>query len=70
MLSFLLTWALNLEAKGKGALIAILLASLYAISDEFHQSLVLGRAASVGDLLADTAGATLVQLLRMVGPKF
>ena len=38
---------------------AWLLAFLYAISDEFHQSFVLGRYASWVDILIDSAGATI-----------
>lgn len=33
---------------------------LYGISDEFHQSFIPGRTASVYDLMADGGGATLV----------
>ena len=38
---------------------ALLLAALYAASDEFHQSFVPGRDASVRDVLLDTCGAGL-----------
>lgn len=66
LLSFLLAWAFYPEEKRKGALLAIVVASLYAISDEFHQSFVPGREASVGDWLADTSGAALAQIGLMV----
>lgn len=36
---------------------------LYGISDEFHQSFVPGRAPSLVDILADSAGAVLACLL-------
>ncbi|RLD13355.1 hypothetical protein DRI50_07350 [candidate division KSB1 bacterium] len=36
--------------------IAVLVGFLFALSDEWHQSLVPGRDASVGDLLADILG--------------
>ena len=39
---------------------AVLFCSLYGISDEWHQSFVAGRDASVFDWLADTAGAILL----------
>ena len=45
-------------AKGR-ALISILLASLYGLSDEFHQSFVPGRDVDLFDWVADTLGAAL-----------
>src|SRR5919197_6409728 len=39
------------------ALVALALSSLYAISDEFHQTFVEGRAGNPVDWLIDTAGA-------------
>ena len=38
--------------------LVLLLGTIYAISDEFHQSFVSGRSADLLDLLADTAGVT------------
>lgn len=43
--------------------LATLIASLYGISDEFHQSFVPGRSPDVLDWLADTSGALLATLL-------
>ena len=40
---------------------AVIVASLYGVSDEFHQSFV-GRDATVADWLADTAGAVFMAL--------
>jgi len=40
------------------ALASVLFASMYGISDEFHQSFVVGRDADVWDWLADTVGAS------------
>ena len=45
------------------ALTATALASLYGISDEFHQSFVPGRDADVFDWLADSSGALISTLL-------
>jgi len=42
---------------------ATLIASLYGISDEFHQSFVPGRSADVWDWAADTTGALLATWL-------
>jgi VanZ family protein len=39
------------------ALLAILGATLYGVSDEFHQSFVPGRTPDVMDIMADCAGA-------------
>ncbi len=49
----------------RAALLAFVLAVLYALSDEFHQSFVPGRYPDVRDVLVDAAGAlTAVLLLR------
>lgn len=45
------------------AWLAVLLASLYGVSDELHQSFVPGRSSDVTDWLADTAGAFLAVLV-------
>lgn len=39
------------------ALLAIVLSSLYGVSDEFHQSFVPGRSPDIHDIAADTLGA-------------
>ena len=48
------------------AAFAIFLAGVYAATDEFHQSFVPSRGASVGDVLVDTLGATAGILLLWV----
>ena len=45
------------------ALAAIILAALYAMTDEWHQSFVPSRTASALDVLIDATGATLGQVL-------
>jgi len=40
-------------------LVGIVFASLYAVSDEYHQSFVAGRTSDVADWFADTTGASL-----------
>ena len=44
---------------GRAAVAAIALASLYGVTDEFHQSFVPGRFPDVADWAVDTAGATM-----------
>lgn len=44
------------------AIVAVLIASLYGASDEFHQSFVPTRHPEFGDWIADTAGALLALL--------
>ena len=46
--------------------IVVLLVLAYGVSDEFHQSFVPGRDASVGDLLADTFGGLVAAWLMRV----
>jgi hypothetical protein len=56
----------SVEGAGYGfrqVALATLIASLYGISDEFHQSCVPGRSPDVADWLADTAGALLATVL-------
>jgi VanZ family protein len=42
---------------GRSAWQAIVMSSLYGVTDEFHQSFVPGRTPSIGDWCADTVGA-------------
>lgn len=44
---------------GRSALLALLIASVYGASDEWHQSFVPGRSSDVADWIADTLGAAL-----------
>jgi hypothetical protein len=45
------------------ALLAVLIAAVYASSDEFHQLFVPGRSASVHDVMIDVSGAILAQFV-------
>ena len=47
----------------KQVVFVALIASVYGMSDEFHQSFVVGRDASVGDWLADSLGGLAGALL-------
>lgn len=42
-----------------GAWLGAMIASLYGVSDEWHQSFVMGRSSSVADIFADYIGACL-----------
>lgn len=67
MLGFLLHRAFfsqkNQFFKRYAGILAWLLGSLYAISDEIHQYFVPGRSADIGDVLADVAGISIILLL-------
>jgi VanZ family protein len=41
----------------------VVFASLYGVSDEFHQYFVPGRTPDIGDICADAAGALLMQIV-------
>jgi VanZ family protein len=45
------------ERRWPAAILAVILASLYGVTDEFHQSFVPGRVPDPVDWLVDTAGA-------------
>ncbi len=64
VLGILLTSALSLDLPpGKACAFAVPLAVLYAVSDEFHQTLVPGRSGQIRDVLIDTGGALAGTLL-------
>jgi VanZ family protein len=46
-------------SRGYRWLMAILMAVLFALSDEFHQSFIAGRTSTLRDVLIDGSGATL-----------
>jgi VanZ family protein len=46
----------------RAAWFAVVIASLYGITDEAHQSHVPGRSVEIADWLADTVGAALAQI--------
>ena len=51
-------WGWDLGLHVRWVFIAALLSSLFGITDEYHQSFVIGRSASVVDGLVDSAAAT------------
>ena len=59
ILAALITGALFDEDKKLGRLFiqAVLIAALYAASDEYHQTFVPGRAGKISDVMIDSAGA-------------
>jgi VanZ family protein len=63
LLTFLWWQALRMRAPpGRAALAAFVIASAYAVSDEYHQSFVEGRAGTPIDWAIDSAGAAAVAL--------
>ena len=55
-MSFLSTYRLHLKYK---FLISLFVGLIYAVSDEIHQSFILGRTASIRDVCIDTSGVFL-----------
>jgi len=55
----LATLVCRLRPGWKGAILGLLCASAFGVSDEWHQSFVPGRSSDVFDWIADTLGATL-----------
>jgi len=63
VLGFLIAGSFSSFAKGisfKEAQWVILIIFCYAVSDEFHQSFIPGRAPSIGDIVADCLGGIVV----------
>lgn len=61
---FFYIWLGNWQhRRRKRVWLAVMLAVLYAASDEFHQLFVQGRAGRVGDVLIDSVGALIGVLL-------
>jgi VanZ family protein len=59
----LATLIVRLGRGSRAAVIALVLTSLYGASDEWHQSLVPGRASEMADWIADTCGGVLAIVL-------
>jgi VanZ family protein len=57
----------SVTSPGRAALAALILSSAYAVTDEYHQSLVDGRSGDALDWAIDTAGATLAALRLRAG---
>lgn len=64
-LAALITWGLRAAgtARSTAAIWAVVLGSLYGITDEIHQSFIPHRSADVRDWLADTVGAVVGAIL-------
>jgi VanZ family protein len=52
------------RAAARSAVLAVILAGAYAVTDEFHQSFVPGRGPGATDVGIDVAGASLGVMLR------
>lgn len=57
LLARALAWGRLRDMTWRLALLATVLGALYGVTDEFHQSFIPGRHASVSDLVADAIGA-------------
>ncbi len=57
------TLVVRLGRRPRAAWIALVLVSLYGVSDEWHQSFTPGRSVEFADWLADTLGAALAIVL-------
>jgi VanZ family protein len=55
---------------GRSAWQAVVMSSLYGVTDEFHQSFVPGRSPSVEDWCVDTLGALTAVVLVMAAARF
>jgi VanZ family protein len=64
MLGLLLAWAVDRESRPSRSMLmaVIVLAVLYGVTDELHQSFVPGRDASVFDIAVDAVGACIAVL--------
>ena len=51
-------WGWKLGYQLRWVAIAAVFAVLYGVSDEFHQPFVVGRSATIADVIADAIGAT------------
>jgi hypothetical protein len=65
VLAVLIWWALGLHemTPGRRAVLAVGLATLYGVTDEWHQSFVPGRTPDVMDILTDLSGAIVAMLV-------
>ncbi len=59
----------NLTLFNHALLFAIIIGIVYGASDEFHQSFVLGRTASIWDLAADGTGVLMAQAIIFIKDK-
>lgn len=59
----MLHWAVREKKRKELIVLSILLSAIYAMTDEFHQTFVTGRAGRVTDVLIDTSGAIVGTLI-------
>jgi VanZ family protein len=57
----------SVTSPGRAALAALILSSVYAVTDEYHQSFVDGRSGNALDWAIDAAGASLAALRLRTG---
>lgn len=59
---------INPQIKKHAIIIAVILGTIYGLTDEIHQSFVPGRTASITDLLVDSIGVALAQAFMLASP--
>ncbi|MCX9084528.1 MAG: VanZ family protein [Candidatus Methanoperedens sp.] len=69
LLFYTLKYSLNPVFRKQAFLFAIIIGFIYGASDEFHQSFVPGRSASMWDLAADVLGVTTAQTIIFIKDK-
>lgn len=63
LLFYTINYSSNPTLMSHAFMLAIIIGFIYGASDEFHQSFVMGRTASIWDLAADVLGVSIAQTI-------